>query len=214
MYANVTAREPSSSEASIFGDQNAASQGACTNASINGGALNKPVIQTWVKDNEELISGFSFCYCNASIFYSQMPLGVYLAVYGPQDKEATALRYKGILEYHVNALAALTNEVPGPCSCPPKCPSEVVVSATWLPPNGKLVNITLQSVAIDRDSVLPGTVAVTGVQYYDTQAGKPPKRPLAVWPTQATRGDVSTLQVGAGLMAISGTAVHRCNNDC
>lgn len=99
-----------------------------------------------------------------------------------------------ILDYHVNALAALTNQVS--CPGPPKCPSEVVVSATWLPPNGKLVDITLQSVGIDRDSLLPGTVAVIDIQYYDTQAGKPPKKPLAVWPTQATRGDV---QVSAGL---------------
>lgn len=74
VYAHVTASGPASSEAPVYGE--AASHGGCTKASINGGTLDTPVLHTWMQDKQDLISGFSFCYGrDASIFYSQMPLG-------------------------------------------------------------------------------------------------------------------------------------------
>lgn len=115
VYGSVAAREPRSSEAAIF-DQ-AAPRSACTKASIigsaraKGRALDKPVLHTWVQDNEDLISGFSFCYeRKASVFYSPVPMDFYLALRTDNFDLISFMGYNDILNYHVNALAALTND--------------------------------------------------------------------------------------------------------
>lgn len=63
---------------------------------------------------------------------------------------------------------------------PPTCPTNVVLSNAWMPPNGNMFNVSLTSVPI-RDPNVPGWINITDVQFYDTLNKKLPTMPLAEW---------------------------------
>jgi hypothetical protein len=137
------------------------------------------------------VTAFSFCPpSGGSIFYSTIAmdgLWYYDACADPW--------YPGVCSIHTNALYVFTYETH--CHETPTCPPRPVLSASWLPPNNKMTNVSLSAVP-PFDPHIPGNVTIIDVQYFDTTQGRRPTLPLARWSSEG-----ADAQVGASPLLLS-----------
>jgi hypothetical protein len=148
------------------------------------------MMMTHPRDDSK-VTAFSFCPTSGgSIFYSSTTIDSYWV--GSFCPSFTAL-----CNFHANAMYAFIYDID--CSIPPTCPPSPVISASWLPPNGKMTRLSLSAVPTF-DPTNPGTVSITNVTYYDSPQGRKLNTPLASW---SPASGAATAEVGSSLEANS-----------
>jgi hypothetical protein len=107
------------------------------------------------------------------------------------------------VDFLENAISVFTNDII--CGDPPDCPADVVLSHTWMHPNGCMFNVSLTSVPTQDQSELhlPGWINIHDVEFYDNLDKRLPIMPLAEWtPGHLTsEATVSVSKAPIGLVA-------------